>query len=547
MPVLKIYFARFEKMTGLPRKLILERLPYLGLDIEGTDDESVRIEYNPNRPDFSTDYGIARALRGLVGKERGLKEYKAYAGRLQVHVDKSVAKVRPFIACAVARGLKLDEETVRQLISMQEDLHNGLGRRRRKVAIGLHNLDSITPPVYYGTKDPGFAFVPLGSDEHMSLKDILEKTETGVAYAKILAGFEDYPMLTDSKGVVLSFPPIINGQATKVDAKTKNVFVDVTSTDARLGKEALAIVCAALADAGGKLENVTINARKGKETTPQLAPAKVLFDQKVAESLTGLTLTKKDAKAYLQRSRLDLDSKSFVTIPCYRVDLIHPVDLAEEIAIGYGLDKFTPMYPASPEPGQLDPATSSLERMCETMAEAGFNETMGYDLLDEPTLYGKFVRTTWSKLEVENPRSMEHSLLRDSLLPSLMAVLSRNTKNTYPQMVFEAGRVFQKESDGPKEFFMLAALSAHTAASFTEAKSHLAALVKRHFGAELETRAASHWAFSEGRCALATVGEIELGHLGEITPQALAGFGVDVPVCGFELRIPKKKKPEKAA
>src|ERR1700688_4318395 len=116
MPVLRIFFDRFERMTGLPKDRILDRLPYLGLDIEGTDRESVRIEYNPNRPDFSTDYGIARALRGLVGKETGVKTYRAAPGKLQVFADKNLPKVRPFIACAVARNFKLDEETIRQLI-----------------------------------------------------------------------------------------------------------------------------------------------------------------------------------------------------------------------------------------------------------------------------------------------------------------------------------------------------------------------------------------------------------------------------------------------
>src|SRR5580658_8128709 len=228
-------------MTGLSRERILDRLPYIGLDIEGTDKDSVRIEYNPNRPDFSTDYGIARALRGLVGKETGLRTYRALRGRNKVFADEGLANVRPFIACAVARGLALDEETIRQLISMQEDLHNGLGRKRRKVAIGLHDLGAIEFPVFYSGKDSRFAFTPLGSPEEMTVEEILQNTETGRAYGHILAGAPAYPMLYDSRGQVLSFPPIINGQKTKVEATASGLFVDVTSTDARLGRETLAI------------------------------------------------------------------------------------------------------------------------------------------------------------------------------------------------------------------------------------------------------------------------------------------------------------------
>jgi phenylalanyl-tRNA synthetase beta chain len=544
LPVLKIYFSRFERMTGLSKEKILDRLPYLGLDIEGTDKDSVRIEYNPNRPDFSTDYGIARAMRGLVGKELGVKQYRAASGNSQVFADKSLAKVRPFIACAVARNLKLDEETIRQLISMQEDLHNGLGRKRRKVAIGLHDLVAITFPVHYSAKDSRFAFTPLGEDEQMTIEEILQKTETGQAYGHILAETKAYPMLYDSKGVVLSFPPIINGLKTKVESSTRDLFVDITSTDARLGDVALAIVCAALADAGGALETVTVSYGKKKVITPQLAPSKMKFDGELAQAVTGLSLTKKEMKDSLRRSRLDLDPKGFAVIPSYRVDVLHQVDLAEEVVIGYGLDKMTASYPPSDDAGQFDRKAEFVEGLCLTMAEAGFDETMNFDLIDGPTLYANFGRSSDTKLEVDNPRTAEHSLLRDSLLPSLMWALGRNTKNEYPQRVFEAGKVFVRSGSGIVEPTFVAALSAHSSSSFTEAKMYLEALVKKHFGEEADTRPGSHWAFAEGRCAEARLRGTTLGFVGEVKPSALAAFGLDVPVCGFELDLSKRSSPQ---
>jgi phenylalanyl-tRNA synthetase beta chain len=539
MPVLKIFFDRFERMTGLSKEQILDRLPYLGLDIEGTDSDSVRIEYNPNRPDFSTDYGIARAMRGLVGKEVGVKRYSAARGRSSVFADTSLAKVRPFIACAIARRVKLDDETIRQLISMQEDLHNGLGRKRRKVAIGLHDLDAIQFPVHYSAKDGSFSFTPLGSDEEMTVNEILQKTETGMAYGHILSATKAYPMLYDSKGMVLSFPPIINGQKTMVGSSTKDLFIDVTSTDERLGREALAIICCAVADAGGAVETVTVNYSKTKVVTPDLSPLKMKFDSELSNAVTGLSLTKKQTKDALRRSRLDLDAKGFAVIPCYRVDLLHPIDLTEEVVIGYGLDKMTATYPPSGDAGSFDPALASLEAMCLTMAESGYDETMNFDLADESTLYRNFGRSSEARLEVDNPRTAEHSLLRDSLLPSLMGVLARNTKNEYPQRVFEAGKVFQREGPGVEEPTFIAALSASSSASFTEAKMHLEALVKKHFGETAETRPAHHWAFADGRCAEALVKGILVGHLGEVKPSALAAFGLDVPVSGFELNLRK--------
>lgn len=537
MPVLKIYFSRIQKMSGLSRERVLDRLPYLGLDIEGTDAESVRIEYNPNRPDYSTDYGVSRALRGLVGKDTGLQRYRASVGKSRVIADGSLSRVRPFISCLVARGLKLDDETIRQLISMQEDLHNGLGRKRRKVAIGLHDLMAIEFPVYYSAKRADFAFVPLGSEEEMTVADIIKWTETGQAYGRILGRTDAYPMLYDSKGTVLSFPPIINGQKTKVDRTTRGLFVDVTSTDERLGNEVLAIVSCALADAGASLETVRVAYAKRSAVTPDLSPAKMKFDLRLVNSLTGLSLSKKEAKEALRRSRLDLDQKGFATIPSYRVDILHPVDLAEEVVIGYGLDKMTPSYPPSGDAGAYDPALASLEAMCLTMAEAGYNETMSFDLADDSVLFGNFGRSSAARLEVENPRTAEHSLLRDSLLPSLVAVLGRNTKNEYPQRVFEAGKVFRRSDTGIVESTSIAALSAHSSASFTEAKMHLQALVKRHFGGAAETRPGRHWAFAEGRCAEVVVKGASIGHVGEVQPRALAAFGLDVGACGFELDL----------
>src|SRR5712692_10166078 len=253
LPVVKLYTNRLAKLVGAERASVLKRLPYIGLDIEGEESDSIRVEYSPTRPDFSTDYGIARALRGILEVEVGLPTYEASPSGITVLVDRRLAKVRPFVACVVAKGLRLDDETVRQLISMQEDLHNGLGRRRRVAAIGLHDLDVVVPPVHYEAAPPTFSFTPLGGKTPMPLTEILKRTETGRRYSSILPDSQLYPILRDSRSMVLSFPPIINGNETKVSAATKNLFIDVTSTEKRVGADVLAIIATTLADAGASL------------------------------------------------------------------------------------------------------------------------------------------------------------------------------------------------------------------------------------------------------------------------------------------------------
>jgi phenylalanyl-tRNA synthetase beta chain len=535
--VLKIYFERFAKMTGLSQEKLLDRLPYLGLDIESVEADFVRIEYNPNRADFSSDYGIARALRGLVGVETGVPNYTATSGKIHVNVDENLAKIRPYIACAAARGLKLDEETVRQLISMQEDLHNGIGRKRKKVSIGLHNLDVLKPPITYRALPSSFEFTPLGSDKKMSVESILRSTETGVLYGKILEGASGYPMLYDSKNTVLSFPPIINGIDTKVDTSTKNLFIDVTSTDERVGDEALAIVCAAVADAGATIESVSVDHKRNSKVTPDLTPTKMKFSGGLASAMTGLDLTLSQMRDCLRRSRLDLDDGGQAIIPRYRVDILHPVDLAEEVAIGYGLDRIEPEYPPSKDAGRFDRRIVVSDGVSESMSRAGFIETMNYDLVDEQSLYNRFTRSSDGKVEVENPRTIEHSLLRDSILPSLMSVLSRNVKAAYPQKIFEVGRVYLREGSKIIEESHLAALVAHSSSSFSEAKTYLVPLIEEKLGRTLSTRARNHWAFAEGRCAEIVVDGRTLGFVGEVRPSAVASFGLETPVVGFEIDL----------
>ncbi len=536
MPVVKLYKDRFSELVGTKQR-ILERLPYVGLDIESVEDDSIRVEYSPNRPDFSTDYGIARALRGVMGIEVGLPSFETSPSGLKVHVDKRLSKVRPFIACTVARGLKLDDETVRQLISMQEDLHNGLGRRRRKVAIGLHDLKAINPPIYYEAAEPNFRFAPLGEAKEMTLARILSETETGRSYAGALSGARLYPILRDSKGVVLSFPPIINGKGTRVSIATQNIFVDVTSTDEKAGADVLAIIASALSDAGAALETIRVEYDGRLATTPDMSVSKKLrFDPDLVRNVTGLGLTLKEMKACIARSRLGVEGNRVLS-PRYRVDLLHPVDVAEEVAIGYGIDRMAPAYPPSKQPGTFSPVGQSLELIATTMASSGMTEVMSFELLDEASLYGKFGRSSSRMISVEDPRSIEHSVLRDSLVPSLMSILAGNVKEEYPQKIFEVGRMYERTAVGVAESWHLCVLIAQANAGFSDAKMYLEAYYHTLLGARVNTASASHWAFADGRCASVSIAGKRVGYAGEIKPSSLASFGINLPVSGFEVDL----------
>ena len=534
MPVVRTSFTRLTRLVGASRKRILDRLPYVGLDIESVEGDTVRVEYSPNRPDFGTDFGVARALRGLMGIEVGLPRFKVRSSRVTVSVDPRLSKVRPFIACATATGLNLDEEDVRQIISLQEDLHNGLGRKRRMVAIGLHDLGAIEPPLRYRGVSEAFSFVPLGGGKQRRISEILSDTNEGRLYGGALGNTRLYPVITDSRGTLLSFPPVINGEKTKVSARTKDLFIDVTSTDMRAGDDVLAVLATTLAEAGATIGTVNVSYRSKPRTTPDLRPVALPLDYGLVRSVTGLDLDRRQVATCLGRSRMAVQGHKAVG-PRYRVDLLHPVDIAEEVALGYGIDKMGDIYPPSSSPGNFEPFEVFLDSASTILAGAGMVELMTFELSDETTLYGNFARDKRDKITVHDPRSIEHSILRDSLLPGLMSSLAANVKSDYPQRVFEIGRVYLREGASVKEEWHIGCVVAHSQASYSEAKSLLESVCRTLAGIEPSTSPSEHWAFSAGRTASIQSGQRQIGVVGEVRPESIEAFGIRVPVSGFEL------------
>jgi phenylalanyl-tRNA synthetase beta chain len=532
----KAELERLEKLVGTDRDKIIGRIPYIGLDIEELTEEYIRVEYSPNRPDFGSDIGIARALRGILCIEKGLPRYRLGKSSYTVTVDKKVQSVRPYVACVLAVSLSLSVEEIRQLISLQEDLNQGLGRKRARVAIGLHDASKIENQIYYKTVGQDYTFQPLGQKESMPIAEILERTEQGLLYGNLIRDREAFPILEDSRGNTLSMPPVINSSRTMISQETDKIFVDVTSTDKYTGAQVLNILATTLHDMGGKLKSVEIVYPDSTELTPNLNPSVIRLDKGLVERVTGLTLSNSEIAEYLSRCRLKLKGEN-VYIPCYRVDIIHPVDIAEEVALGYGIDMFEGIYPAPPKPGEYNRFEKFIEIVSDFLAMSGLLEVMEYELTDRKTLIDNFSRDSSQIISVMNPKSQEHSLLRDSLIPSLLSVLSRNVKEEYPQRIFEVGRVFLRKDKSVDEHWNLCVMICHSKASYSEAKSYLTSLLGTCVAVKVSTEPSSHWAFSEGRTASITASGKEIGVIGEIKPEPLRSFGIYTPVSGFEVNL----------
>lgn len=502
------------------------------------------MEYDPNRPDYSSDYGIARALRGKFGIAVGLSKHKLKKSSWQVFVDPKLKEIRPFISSMLATGLNLDGETVRQLISMQEDLHNGIGRRRKKLAIGLHNSDVLIPPIFYCVEGPEFSFIPLGFQRRMTLAEIMTKTDTGRKYGHLLSR-DNYPVLKDSKGTVLSMPPIINGTSTVVTEKTKNLFVDITGIDMKAMDDAMAIISEALADAGAEIHKVRINYEDKAYQTPDLKPKTFTLTTAEVNDLLGTNLTKDEIVNSLEKVRMEATESSGkirVKVPRYRVDILHLIDLVEEVGYGYGFENLKPNFKFRYSRGGTTETNKFLSSIRRVMLGLGFQEVVSYSLMSRKLLYDNLFRNPNSALVVESPKSELYEYLRDSIAPSILDIYSRNLHEEYPQKVFEIGYCFFKDNTsetGVREELMLCAGISNDRVTYTEIRAAADTLLSKILNKEITYSVGRREYLINGRSALIKYKQNVLGYIGEINPEVLVNFGLRMPAALFEISITK--------
>ena len=547
MPVITLELERFRQFLNRSIKLedLAKWIPWIGVDIEEVGSNYVKIEYNPNRIDFSSPVGIARAFKGLIGWETGLINYKVKAGSIELNVDKTVSEVRPYIVGAAVRNIKLDEDSVRELMEMQEDLHWGIGRDRKKASIGVHNLDAVKPPFRYTTARPEeIKFVPLDCSEEMNLREILEKHEKGKAYRHLIDWATRFPLLVDVEGNVLSMPPIINGELTRVTETTRNLFIDVTGTDWNAVNRSLNVLVTALADMGGEVESVSVIYPNRRFTSPDLSTQKMRLNVKYANKLLGLRLSEEEMVECLEKCRLDAvkveDGVLEVTIPPYRIDILHEVDLVEEVAIGYGYHKLKPSLPATKTSGEQHPASRLANAVRQIMIGLGFTEVMNFVLTNERVHYLMMRLKPGKAVKLANPVSAEYSIAREWLLPSLMKNLSENKHESYPQRLFEASDIIKvdlrRETKSQRRLH-LAAVSAHANANYTEIRSVIDALMTNLGLKNWKIKEAKHPSFLEGRTAQICYENRKIGVLGEIHPEVLENFELENPVAAFEIDL----------
>lgn len=532
MPVITVDYDDLTELLGtrVDKETLLQKIPMLGADIERVDDTELSIEFFPDRPDLLSVEGLARALRSFLDIQPGMTHYDLAAPEVELHVDESVTDVRPYIAGAVIRDVTMSEELVASLMELQEKLHLSVGKERSKMAIGIHSLDAVTPPfTYKAVKPREVSFIPLGKTREMDLAEILRSHEKGKKYAHLLKQHERYPVIVDRHDNVLSFPPVINGELTVVDLFTENLFIDVTGTDPAAVTTALRIITAALAERGGRPEQVTVH-NDGDMVTPDFTPRERDVSLDAVARLLGRDMDG-DTVAAAQKmgydARLD-DDMLHVAVPPWRTDILHDVDVIEDIAIGYGYNAFTAELPRSMTYG----GGVTHDALHETMVGLGFNEVATLSLSGMEEQFDRMQREPARYVAIDNPISRKHSLVRVSLLPSLLEILSKNRHHDLPQQIYEVGEVVEMDEE-PHNRLMLAGVKIAAKTGFTECKSIVQAVL-RNLAVDGDIEARGHPSFTEGRCAAVVRNGRELGCFGEIHPGVITAFDLEYPVVAFE-------------
>ena len=540
MPVVELSYTRLQKLIGkVSKKQISDSLPFLGLDIESENKDLIRIEYSPNRPDYSTDFGIALGLQGLLGIKTGaiklnVKKSKKY----KISVKSEVSKIRPFVTGIVATNGKIDDKTIKQFMTMQEDLHFGIGRKRKKSSIGIHDLDTISFPLVYTTTNRDYKFIPLNSKKELSISEILKNTDVGKDYGSILGNSPKVPLILDANQQTVSFPPIINAAVTTVTTKTKNLFVEVTGINKEDAEDMLSVVATILQSAGFTLESVQISG--AKNSSPKFEQKKISVNSSLINQTLGLNLNTSKIVSSLKKSRIDASTKGkniICIIPAYRFDIFGPMDLVEEVALGYGIQNLEPTLSPSQTLGQKHPISINLQSISSIMTGLGYMEALNSSLTSKRILYDNTKRDSSKILSVLDSKSLEHTILRDSLLPGLIDTLAKNIHESYPQKLFEVGTIFNKTSSVTEETH-LCATSSHKDANFSEMKSVLQSVIQLIFGKTCETKTTTHPTFEKGHVANITVDEKIIGIIGEISKSTKDNFKLRESIVSFEIKLP---------
>ncbi|MBD3229193.1 MAG: phenylalanine--tRNA ligase subunit beta [Candidatus Lokiarchaeota archaeon] len=527
----------------------LEDLIFLNKgEVESWEGDEIEVEVTSDRIDLLSTEGFARAIRGFLGIEVGLPKYDVHKTDFELLVDPSVNKVRPYIVSGIVEDVEFTDAQVAQIMQQQEKLHATHSRNRKQASIGLHDLDKIEPPITYCAKRPeDIHFIPLHETEEMNGYEILEKVPKGRDYAFIIEGAPVYPLLHDSKGTILSLPPIINSVDTAVTPETRNLFFDITCLNKNIANYALNVLVCNIAERCGKIKSVNIKYPDHIEVLPDLTPNKRELHVDYAKNVLGVDLSFNELKDLILKARMEFEENKndknvlTISIPAYRSDNHHEIDVVENISIAYGYNKLIPESPKIITVGEEDPFEVFVRRLTYFLIGLKYQELHNFVMTSKDVLFNKMnlASSKQNFIEIINPISSSFEVLRNDLLPLNLDFLSKNIHAALPINVFEIGNIVKiDESKETKtnQIRQLNVLKTDFSVSFEDIQAVLFSLMD-YLELEFNLERNNNPIFIKGRGAIIKVDENVLGDIGEISLGIIKNFGLINPVVSLRLDL----------
>ena len=500
------------------------------------DGSEIKVEFNPDRPDLFSFTTLQSAISCYYdGKRIGPINY--INGKVVFSVSDEAIKLRPFVTSFEAVGTAIGNR-FRDLIDFQERVHQSIGKNRTKVSIGLHDMKRVVPPLRYVSLDSEkLRFTPYDSSAEMSVHEILSQHPKGIEYSKLLTDTRHVPVIMDSKDRVLSMPPVINGDVSRVSEDTGHFFVDITGTDSRSVAQASQLLQYFLQNSGfsilvtkqdGGMDFRSIAKMDGRSIEINVPKAaRILGVEKIREEEISNALLK---MGYIKCESSGQKASIDVTVPGNRTDVMGEMDIIEDLAKAIGYDNVAPVVPVLDVIGTSRPDTVLRDRIREISIGLGHQEVMTF-VVTSSSFYDGVHRE--DGIVVHNPKSLDFSIVRDRLRLNILEFFRINKRRSLPQKVFEIGDVIVNGIQ--KTSLCFAMISPRS--GFSDIKQPLEALLQR-FGQSIETiLPADSEEFIQGRSGTIVINGKKAGIIGEINPASLLKFDLANPVSVFEIDI----------
>jgi len=550
VPVIRVSKRELESLLEVKLTIsdIYKVLTRLKCEVERVENDEIEYEATSDRPDLYSVEGLSRAMRPWLGL--AWKPHTIIRSGVTGYAEN--IPERPYVALAIVKDLELSSEAISQIMGLQEKIAQTYGRSRRKVSIGLYDLDALKPPIFYKLVDPyKTKFRPLGEKELMSLREILKRTEKGLIYGHIIEKMNKFPVLQDSEEKILSLVPVINNEECKITENTRHVLIDATGTSLEDVVNAVTIMATSIAERSKTrlIEQVLVAYSSGLVIgAPRVKGAVIDVNVTDVNNLLGISLTVNDIKDFLEKYhyykilRIGNDILT-VEAPIYRIDVKSWVDIAEDVAIAYGYDKLgfeAQSLAPSTSIGRIHPVEYFSRIIRDIMVGLGFHEVANY-IMSNRYVQLELLGAPWEMFLVENPRSERFEGLRIWLTPGLLLTLLENADKYSRLKIFEIGDVVI-----PDETFetrarvdrRLSLLIYHEKATLTDGLIHIKALMKE-LGLEVSFSKGLMPGFLPERTALINSCGENIGFVGEVHPKILLKLELKNPVVIAEISLSK--------